>query len=126
VSYGRIIRDDEGNVVDIILDEDDKQEEEEGDGGQRPLNDEEEVFEPEPVEAKTDVVRALEELSASAQPAQHHTSTSERTWLKQLVQKHGDDYGSMVRDRKLNVWQNTEGEIRRLVKKAGGVEKLRE
>jgi nucleolar protein 16 len=53
-----------------------------------------------------------------------HTSTSERTWLNQLVTAHGDDYAAMARDRKLNVWQKTEGELKRMVKKAGGVEKL--
>jgi len=30
----------------------------------------------------------------------------------------------MSRDRSLNVWQKTPGEIKRMVKKAGGVEKL--
>lgn len=45
-------------------------------------------------------------------------------WLVQLVKKHGDDWDKMARDRKLNVWQKTPGEIRRMVRKAGGVEKL--
>jgi nucleolar protein 16 len=64
VSYGRIIRDDEGNVVDIILDddeEDQKMGEGEGEGGaeqegREALNPEEDYV-PEPVQAKTDVVR---------------------------------------------------------------------
>jgi nucleolar protein 16 len=30
----------------------------------------------------------------------------------------------MSRDRKLNVWQKTPGEIKRMVRKAGGVERL--
>jgi hypothetical protein len=56
VSYGRIIRDDAGNVIDIILDDDeDKEEEEEGGRGEA-LNPEKEYV-PERVEAKTDVVR---------------------------------------------------------------------
>jgi hypothetical protein len=55
VSYGRIIRDDAGNVVDIILDEEDE-EAEEKDEGREALNPEEEYV-PAPVEAKTDVVR---------------------------------------------------------------------
>jgi nucleolar protein 16 len=55
VSYGRIIRDDAGNVVDIILDEEDEEAEGE-DEGREALNPEEEYV-PAPVEAKTDVVR---------------------------------------------------------------------
>lgn len=50
---------------------------------------------------------------------------SERTWLQQLVDKYGDDNEKMARDRKLNVWQKTEGEIKRMIKKAGGVQLLR-
>lgn len=46
-------------------------------------------------------------------------------WLVSLVQAYGDDYTRMARDRKLNVWQKTPGEIRRMVAKAGGVAKLR-
>lgn len=30
----------------------------------------------------------------------------------------------MAADLKLNVWQKTQGEIKRMIKKAGGVEKL--
>lgn len=54
-----------------------------------------------------------------------HSSMSERTWLQQLVDKYGDDTEKMARDRKLNVWQRTEGEIKRMIKKAGGVQLLR-
>lgn len=54
-----------------------------------------------------------------------HSSMSERTWLQQLVDKYGDDTEKMARDRKLNVWQKTEGEIKRMIKKAGGVQLLR-
>lgn len=63
-------------------------------------------------------------MSSSSKPVQRHSSTSEREWLSQLVAKHGDDYEKMSRDRKLNVWQKTPGEIKRMVRKAGGVDKL--
>lgn len=53
-----------------------------------------------------------------------HTSAAEKEWLHALVQKHGDDYSAAARDRKLNVWQKTPGELKRMVRKAGGVEKL--
>lgn len=68
---------------------------------------------------------ALEALAATSAPVKRHTSTSEKTWLHNLVQKHGDDVESMAGDLKLNVWQKTQGEIKRMIKKAGGVEKLR-
>jgi nucleolar protein 16 len=54
-----------------------------------------------------------------------HPSTSEHVWLGQLVHKYGDDSDAMARDLKLNVWQKTAGEIRRMIKKAGGAERLR-
>lgn len=60
MSYGRIVRDEQGNVIDIILDEeeDDLEETDAGkkDGGRRALNPEKD-YEPEAVQAKTDVVR---------------------------------------------------------------------
>lgn len=56
---------------------------------------------------------------------QRHTSSQEHVWLASLVQTYGDDYARMSRDRKLNVWQKTPGEIRRMIAKAGGVSKLR-
>jgi nucleolar protein 16 len=40
------------------------------------------------------------------------------------VQKYGDDSEAMARDLKLNVWQKTAGEIRRMIKKAGGAGRL--
>lgn len=63
---------------------------------------------------------ALEALSATSAPVIRHSSTSEKTWLHDLVAFHGDDTQAMARDRKRNVWQKTEGEIRRMIKKAGG------
>ena len=56
MSYGRIVRDEAGNVIDIILEEDEPTQEEQEDGGRGALNPEKE-WEPEAVEAKTDVVR---------------------------------------------------------------------
>jgi len=59
VSYGRIIRDDQGNVIDIILDEEEDQDQGAKDGGEEvegALNPAKEWV-PEKVEAKTDVVR---------------------------------------------------------------------
>ncbi|RSH81354.1 Nucleolar protein 16 [Saitozyma podzolica] len=111
VGFGRIIRDEDGNVVDIIIDE----EPEQGDA-----QDDEEEPQREPVLAKTDVVKSLEALSATSAPVIRHSSTSEKTWLHDLVAIHGDDTEAMAGDKKRNVWQKTEGEIRRMIKKAGG------
>ncbi|WWC63082.1 uncharacterized protein I303_105681 [Kwoniella dejecticola CBS 10117] len=121
VGFGRIIRDEEGNVIDIIIDED--EETDPMHEGNVPFAEDEE--ERQPVEGKTEVVRQLEQLSSTSAPVTRHSSTSEKTWLKSLVRKYDDDYESMARDRKLNVWQKTQGEIKRMVKKAGGVDRLR-
>ncbi|KAK8854955.1 nucleolar protein 16 [Kwoniella newhampshirensis] len=118
VGFGRIIRDEEGNVVDIVIDEEEQEEKED----EEMFNDEE--YEPAVVEGKTEVVRKLEAIAATAAPVERHTSTSERTWLQHLIDRYGDDTESMAKDHKLNVWQKTEGEIKRMIKKAGGVAKL--
>ncbi|WWD18888.1 nucleolar protein 16 [Kwoniella shandongensis] len=119
VGFGRIIRDEEGNVVDIVIDEEEQEEK-----ADEEMADEEE-YEPEVVQGKTEVVRKLEEIAATGAPVERHTSTSERTWLQHLVDKYDDDTESMAKDHKLNVWQKTEGEIKRMIKKAGGVAKLK-
>jgi nucleolar protein 16 len=62
---------------------------------------------------------ALENLSSTSRPVKRHSSTSEKEWLSLLTKKYGNDYEKMARDRELNVWQKTQGEIRRMVKKAG-------
>nr|ODN93161.1 nucleolar protein 16 [Cryptococcus depauperatus CBS 7841] len=116
VGFGRIIRDEEGNVVDIIIDEDPKV------AGAAASDIDEDVEAR--VEAKTEVVRQLEALAATSVPVQRHSSTSERTWLGNLVSKYGSDTAKMARDRNLNIWQKTEGEIKRMIKKAGGIDKL--
>ncbi|KAL7421229.1 Nucleolar protein 16 [Cryptotrichosporon argae] len=121
--FGRIIRDADGNVVDIIIDgeEDDEAEAAEAIEVDAVEDDEEEAR---IVEAKTDVVRKLEAISSTAAPVKRHASTNERAWLADLVRVHGDDYARMARDRQRNVWQKTEGEIKRMVRRAGGVDRL--
>ncbi|KAG1749012.1 ribosome biogenesis protein Nop16 [Suillus paluster] len=63
----------------------------------------------------------LEKLSASGRALPRHSSCGERSYLARLVQKYGDNYGSMARDRRLNPEQKTVGELKRAVEKAGGV-----
>ncbi|ORX38708.1 ribosome biogenesis protein Nop16 [Kockovaella imperatae] len=119
--FGQIIRDEEGNVVDIIIPEEQEQDQT---PPEQEADDAEEGEERNRVEAQTDVVRSLEQLAASSVPVKRHSSTSERTWLQDLVRAHGSNYEAMARDHKLNVWQKTQGEIKRMVNKAGGVDKL--
>lgn len=85
------------------------------------------------VVAKTDVVRGalsffvcesakltwgfrraeLETLATRQTKVIRHTSALEGDWLISLVSKYGDDADKMARDRKVNVWQKTAGEIKR-------------
>jgi len=55
-TFGRIIRDEDGNVIDIIIDEPEDKDEEEEQGRWKPLNEAEDK-EVETVEAKTEVVK---------------------------------------------------------------------
>lgn len=66
---------------------------------------------------------ALEDLAAAPSAVRpQHASAAERLWLAGLVAAHGTDWAAMARDRGRNVWQKTEGEIKRAVKRAGGME----
>ena len=68
--------------------------------------------------ATTETVRELED--AAARPAERRIrkqSEREQDWVSRLVEKHGDDYRAMSRDAKLNVMQQSEGDIKRRVKK---------
>ncbi|KAI1795988.1 ribosome biogenesis protein Nop16 [Ganoderma leucocontextum] len=135
--YGKIIRDGEGNIVEVQLGE-------EGEG-EEPVTQEqgveEEIQDPrgdkvlagwvglgsDPAKGdaggkNTRVVHALERLSeAGAGAVPRFTSKGEHATLELLVRKHGDDLEAMARDRKVNVDQRTAGELRRAIRKAGGI-----
>jgi len=67
---------------------------------------------------KTDVVRQLEQMAANEAPAKpRKQSEREQEWLQRLVEKHGDDYEAMFRDTKLNIMQQSVGDIKKRVKK---------
>ncbi|KAJ1030538.1 hypothetical protein NDA16_001447 [Ustilago loliicola] len=125
----KVIRDDKGNIVDIV--EADASDDEETAWGKliTSVADEEIVETYMPAKKITKganpVVQELEEMAAKAEPVERHTSQLEGQWLRDLVAKYGDDTERMARDRGLNVWQKTEGEIKRAIKKAGGLEALR-
>jgi hypothetical protein len=57
-------------------------------------------------------------------PAPKFSSKCKLAFLQRLISKHGYDVAAMMRDRRLNPDQRTEGEIRRAIKMAGGFEKL--
>ncbi|GAM85910.1 hypothetical protein ANO11243_039200 [Dothideomycetidae sp. 11243] len=64
----------------------------------------------------TETVRELEEVAA--RPAERRVrkqSDREQEWVARLVDKHGDNYKAMSRDAKLNVMQQSEGDIKRRV-----------
>lgn len=44
-------------------------------------------------------------------------SKFEAEWVERLVERWGDDVGRMARDRRLNPWQQTEGDLRRRITK---------
>lgn len=46
-----------------------------------------------------------------------HQSKREDEWITMLIEKHGDDVTAMARDRKLNAMQQTEGDLRRRIRK---------
>ncbi|UZJ53817.1 hypothetical protein CBS101457_003137 [Exobasidium rhododendri] len=99
----------------------------EGDNGEDMEEEEEEEEEGEnedDTQVKKDVAKSLEELSKTVKPVVRYTSQAEKSWLHRLVAKHGSDTLSMSRDRLDNIWQKTEGEIKRAIKKASGVEAL--
>ena len=54
-------------------------------------------------------------MEAPKRPRQQ--SKREEEWIQRLVERYGEDYRGMVRDRKLNPYQQSEGDIKRRVKR---------
>ncbi|KAF9335044.1 Nucleolar protein 16 [Podila minutissima] len=102
---GIIQRDDAGNIINVIV------------GKVKTPEELAEIMERdiEPVKAKTDVVRALERQAANVLKVERHASDGEVVWAAKLVEKYGDDYEKMFRDRKLNPNQQTVGQLRRRI-----------
>ncbi|KAJ7074265.1 ribosome biogenesis protein Nop16 [Mycena amicta] len=98
---GRILRDDDGNVVGIELAEDDDDDEEN--------------------EAENQTLAEQKWLVAGAIPAAgpRHPSRLELTYIQHLVDKHGTDVLHMARDTKLNAEQRTVGELKRALRRCG-------
>ncbi|KAG6854927.1 hypothetical protein C0991_009750 [Blastosporella zonata] len=125
--FGKIIRDEAGNVLRIEMAEEDEP--------QGEKQDDEEMREPEVAGAVlgrwvTDLGRTLERISSMVQQegttlglsnggGARHTSSGERAYLERLVSKYGEDVEGMARDRRLNVEQRTAGALRQGLRKAG-------
>jgi len=63
-------------------------------------------------------VRELKEVAAhEVKKAPRHQSHREQEWIERLVTKHGDNYKAMFWDKKLNPMQQSEGDIKKRVRK---------
>jgi nucleolar protein 16 len=60
--------------------------------------------------------RAAEEEEAVKKRKPRQQSAREEEWIEKLVAQHGDNIQAMVRDRKLNRMQQTEGDLRRRIR----------
>lgn len=105
----RIIRDKETNeVVKVIY------------GKKKPLTDDLKLAQVQdiPESEKTEVVKQLEAYASRPLVRQERTASErESDWLKALWEKYGDDYGKMKWDKKLNIYQQSEGDLKRRITK---------
>ncbi|CAG8681854.1 4500_t:CDS:2 [Racocetra fulgida] len=99
---GIIERDDQGNVIDVIIDKE---------------KDEESDTKIHPTPAKTDIVRELEAQASVVYKRERYQSEEERLFVEKLINKYGDDYESMFRDIKLNVYQYTAAQLKKKCQK---------
>lgn len=62
------------------------------------------------------IVSKLEEQARYSKPKRPRMqSQREREWIERLVERWGDDWGGMVRDRRLNPQQQSEGDLKKRV-----------
>ena len=68
-------------------------------------------------ESADGIVKALvQQASVETGKKQRHPSRREEEWLEALEEKYGEDYELMAKDRKLNPYQQSVGNIRRRMK----------
>ncbi|KOS21284.1 Nucleolar protein 16 [Escovopsis weberi] len=132
LSEARVERDADGNIVRVVSvsanplnDPLNKLDEEDGRGEAEKEEEEAEHEEWAGIDdaGATDVVKSLIRESRNAAPARaRHQSEQEREWLGRLVERHGEDYGAMARDARLNPMQQTGADIARRIKRMRALE----
>lgn len=62
------------------------------------------------------IISELEEQAKHSRPKRPRMqSQREREWIERLVERWSDDWGGMVRDRKLNPQQQSEGDLKKRI-----------
>ncbi|KAL5533168.1 NOP16 [Sanghuangporus sanghuang] len=136
--FGRIIRDDSGTIVDMVLAEEEMSDREEvakdedfeigSSSGQTEklvdppntrwlLVDRGREGDPENEDAK-ELLEALEAASKAGDKRTRTTSVREMKYLTRLVETYGTDYDAMSLDRKRNVNQYSAGQLKRAIERA--------
>ncbi|ODV93390.1 hypothetical protein PACTADRAFT_51986 [Pachysolen tannophilus NRRL Y-2460] len=108
----RIIRDNEGKVLEIIY-------------GTKPRSllvgsigqDKSGSRSDSDSETETEVVKKLKELSKIDKSKPRIQSEREQEWVSKLYAKYGDDYEKMKWDKKLNIYQQSSGDLKRRILK---------
>lgn len=102
----RIIRDEDGNVVKVIY------------GTKTALDEDLKLVQEPEVEPKTKVVEQLEHYAkCGVTKVERIQSDRESAWIQALYEKHGDDYEKMKWDKKLNIYQQSAGDLKRRITK---------
>ncbi|PNS13909.1 hypothetical protein CAC42_1400 [Sphaceloma murrayae] len=130
VSEVRVVRDPETGAIISVLDEDMKKanplrdplndlSDSEGEGWEGFVNEHGLIDgAKQKQDGTTEVVRRLEEEAARpVAKRERWQSEREKEWIESLVNKYGEDYAKMSRDIKLNPMQQSEGDIKKRIRK---------
>lgn len=105
----RIVKDESGNIIKVVY------------GTMKPFDIDmsvEQLKQKNNMQPKTEVIKLLEEeANKPVIIKERHLSAREDEWIGRLVSKYGDNYKGMVRDKKLNIYQQTEATLRNKVLK---------
>jgi len=122
VQRGKIIRDREGNVVSVELEDEHPKEISQATPWGQPFEEDTGMTSIQPA---SELAKSLEESSHNSAREIRHSSKGEVATLVALVAAHGEDTDAMARDYRRNVMQQTAGHIRAAVRRAGGFDALR-